>query len=132
MTPANRLLMVLLLPALLGMRDPFMPPEDKCQSDQLTQWRYQGFVTNKQRALALLRDGDNKWHRVAVDDLLAPGWRVLRFDAGELEVKTGPGCEPERWAWNRKKENNNEMDNAAAGSHDVPGAGRTKGDAGGG
>ncbi|VFS85583.1 Protein of uncharacterised function (DUF2531) [Raoultella planticola] len=35
-------LLPLSLPLLAGDRDPFLPPEDRCQTAQLAQWRYGG------------------------------------------------------------------------------------------
>ena len=37
-------LLPLPLSLLAGDRDPFLPPEDRCQTAQLAQWRYGGAV----------------------------------------------------------------------------------------
>jgi pilus assembly protein HofP len=44
--------MVLTLPLLLGMRDPFLPPEDRCAVSQMMLWHYQGMATPDKRATA--------------------------------------------------------------------------------
>lgn len=41
-------LLPLSLPLLAGDRDPFLPPEDRCQTAQLAQWRYGGAVGHPQ------------------------------------------------------------------------------------
>ena len=46
---------------LTGMRDPFRPPEDRCQIAELTQWHYRGMVGQGERVIAIISDSQHKW-----------------------------------------------------------------------
>jgi len=128
------LLAVLSLLMLTGMRDPFRQPEDSCHCAELTQWRYQGIVGKGGRSIGLLRDGERRWRRVELHDVLDTGWTVIRLDEQALTVNTGNGCDPQQWRWLRQGEVDEAMDTGGADSRSAPGNGRksAKRDAGGG
>ena len=86
---------------LLGMRDPFRPPDDRCAIGQLAQWRYQGRVSNL-NAVGLVQDERHRWLRVRPQMRFPAGWRVLSVNENELIVEVGEGCEPKEWRWQRK------------------------------
>lgn len=96
-------LLPLSLPLLAGDRDPFLPPEDRCQTAQLAQWRYGGAVGHPQYWVGYLLDHRNQWLRVRQDDALPGGWRIHVLTAERIEITTGPGCEPAHWEWLREK-----------------------------
>lgn len=96
-----RLLLLLWLLPLTGMRDPFQPPEDRCATGQLQVWRYQGIVSGTQ-TVGIVRDGQNHWRRVTQGDLLPTGWRIASLDETEMVINTGEGCEPQVWRWPRE------------------------------
>ena len=57
-------LLPLPLSLLAGDRDPFLPPEDRCQTAQLAQWRYGGAVGHRHYWVGYLLDHRNQWRRV--------------------------------------------------------------------
>ncbi|HHL0033880.1 HofP DNA utilization family protein [Enterobacter mori] len=96
-----RYLLLFSLLFLAGMRDPFQPPEDSCAVGQLARWRYQGMVSGGMET-GILRDGQQRWHRVKRDERLPPGWRVSKMDQQQLTVDVGDLCEPTQWTWQRE------------------------------
>lgn len=58
---------------LTGMRDPFRPPEDRCQIAELTQWHYRGMVGQGERVIAIISDSQHNWQRVEQRDVLENG-----------------------------------------------------------
>lgn len=86
---------------LTGMRDPFQPPEDNCAVGEFAQWRYQGMVSGNTDT-GILRDGQQRWHRVKRGERLAPGWRVNGMDLHQLTVNVGERCELKQWTWQRE------------------------------
>ena len=98
------------LSCLTGMRDPFLPQPDVCQTAQLTQWRYQGFVAVKGNVSGILRDGNGKWHRTGTGEPLPPGWRVGNITDQEMQIFTAAGCEPSQWRWTRQGDQHEAMD----------------------
>ncbi|WP_318375073.1 HofP DNA utilization family protein [Enterobacter sp.] len=102
--------------SLTGMRDPFLPPPDLCQTAQLTQWRYQGYVAMRGRAMGILRDGSGKWLRVSTGDRLPTGWRVGEITDLEIQILTAADCEPQQWRWTRQGDQHETMDRN---NHDV-------------
>ena len=96
-----RYLILFSLLFLTGMRDPFQPPEDSCAVGQLARWRYQGMVSGSMET-GILRDGQQRWHRVKRDERLPPGWRVSKMDQQQLTVDVGDLCEPTQWTWQRE------------------------------
>lgn len=45
MTVERWLLICVSVLMLTGMRNPFLPPEDRCQIAELSTWRFQGMVS---------------------------------------------------------------------------------------
>ncbi|TCW06033.1 pilus assembly protein HofP [Raoultella sp. BIGb0138] len=108
------LLWLLPLSLLADDRDPFLPPEDRCQTAQLAQWHYGGAVGNPQRWVGLLRDPGGKWRRVRGGESLPAGWRIRQLTTEKIEITTGPECEPLHWAWLRAEgDKNGAMDKPA-------------------
>lgn len=125
-----RLLILCSVLALTGMRDPFQPPEDRCATGQLAQWRYQGAINQ----VGLLQDGQKRWHRVKAGDALPTGWQVVSVNEKELIVALDKACEPTQWRWQREGTKNENRDNAFTDDAQQPGLGRSAkaGHAGGG
>ncbi|WP_434638419.1 HofP DNA utilization family protein [Klebsiella sp. I138] len=90
-------------PLLASDRNPFLPPEDRCQAAQLAQWRYGGAIGHPQYRVGYLQDPRGQWRRVRDDASLPAGWRIHLLTAQRLEITTGPGCEPAHWSWLREK-----------------------------
>lgn len=97
MESKSRAALVLLLPLLLGMRDPFIPPDDPCRTAQLSRWQYAGSVDSGQRQIAFLRDEKGKWRRIQREDVLMSGWRITEITTQSLTMETGEACEPSQW-----------------------------------
>lgn len=97
MQSKSRGVLVLFLPLLLGMRDPFVPVEDPCRTTQLSQLQYAGSMDSGQRQIAFLRDEKGKWRRVQREDVLMPGWRITEITMESLTIETGAACEPSQW-----------------------------------
>ncbi len=96
-----RVLILLSLLFLTGMRDPFFAPEDLCAAGQLGQWRYRGVISGSSD-ISLMQDGQKRWHRVKRQMRLTPGWRVSAIDKQQLTVDVGERCEPQQWTWQRE------------------------------
>ncbi|MRS91513.1 DUF2531 family protein [Enterobacteriaceae bacterium RIT714] len=86
---------------LTGMRDPFRPPDDRCAIGKLDRWRYQGAVRSVD-AVGMVKDEQDRWHRVRQADRLPEGWRVLVVNETEMVVEVGEGCDPKEWRWQRE------------------------------
>lgn len=100
---SKRILLVIMMVLMLtGMRDPFQPPADRCQTMQLTQWHYQGIVAMSGRATGIVRDATGKWRRVHEGERLPAGWRVAGFDNDEMRIAVGDTCLPQHWRWKRE------------------------------
>lgn len=97
-----RLFIALMLPVLLGARDPFQPPEDRCVIAKLPLWHYHGVIASQGRQIGLLRDAAGGWRRVRPETQLPGGWQVLQLNEQELLITTGSGCVPGRWRWPRE------------------------------
>lgn len=97
-----RWILVLVLPLLLGMRDPFQPPEDRCGMAKLPLWRYHGAIVSQGRQIGLLRDANGGWRRVQPETQLPVGWQIVLLTERELLITTGIGCVPEQWSWPRE------------------------------
>lgn len=110
MSVKGGLLLLVMLPLAIGMRDPFQPPEDRCQTAQLNRWRYQGVIAQASRQVGLLRDAQGKWRRVEAGSPLPTGWRVVQLSAQAADIETGAGCEPARWSWSREGEQHEDRD----------------------
>ncbi|HAT3953779.1 MULTISPECIES: HofP DNA utilization family protein [Enterobacteriaceae] len=124
------LAVIVAVPLLCGMRDPFVPIEDPCHHAQLSLWRYRGAAASGDRLIGIVQRGDDKWQRVEKDAVLHTGWRVLQVTPENLMVETGTGCEPQRWQWTREGTTKNEQDkpaNTAASGAAEPGEKRHAG-----
>lgn len=93
------LALLLVLPAVLGMRDPFLPPEDKCLGPQLALWHYHGLVQHGEAGVGIVVDAAGKWRRVQQGQRLETGWTVSRVQAEHIEIALSAGCEPAQWRW---------------------------------
>jgi len=105
--------LLLALPLLLGMRDPFQPLPDRCQTAALAQWRYQGFITVNGQRRGVLRNPEGRWHRVVAGESLPTGWRVVSVTAQTLQVATAAGCEPALWQWQRQGAKDEKVDSGS-------------------
>jgi pilus assembly protein HofP len=92
---------LLLLPLLLGMRDPFQAPVSRCPDAALSQWHYAGLVSGAV-PVGIVRDEKSRWLRVRRGDTLPQGWRVKVLDEKELVIDTSEVCEPPLWRWQRQ------------------------------
>jgi len=117
MNPERLLLITVALWLLTGMRDPFKPQPDLCQSAQLTQWHYQGVVITQHQAKGIVKDAAGTWRRVGVGEVLPAGWRIERITEEEIHLMTGAGCEPQQWQWKREGKQHEAMD--SGGNHTV-------------
>lgn len=109
----KRRALLLALPLLLGMRDPFQPLPDRCQTAALTHWRYQGFINVNGHRRGVLRTPEGRWHRAAAGESLPPGWRVVSVTEQTLQINTAAGCEPAQWQWQRQGVNNEKVDSGS-------------------
>ncbi|MEB6381236.1 DUF2531 family protein [Leclercia adecarboxylata] len=92
---------LLLLPLLLGMRDPFQAPVSRCPDATLNQWHYAGLVSGAV-PVGIVRDSSSRWLRVRRGDTLPQGWRVKALNEKELVIDTTEACEPPLWRWQRQ------------------------------
>lgn len=113
MIPDTRRVLLLALPLLLGMRDPFQPPPDRCQTAALAQWRFQGFITVNGHRRGMLRNPEGRWYRASAGESLATGWRVVSVTEQKLQIATAAGCEPAQWQWQRQGAEDENMDNGS-------------------
>lgn len=111
MIPDTRRVLLLALPLLLGMRDPFQPPPDRCQTAALAQWRFQGFITVNGHRRGMLRNPEGRWYRASAGESLATGWRVVSVTEQKLQIATAAGCEPAQWQRQGAEDEN--MDNGS-------------------
>ncbi|WP_324723132.1 HofP DNA utilization family protein [Lelliottia sp. JS-SCA-14] len=96
-----RVLLVCSLLLITGMRDPFRPPDDRCATGALGQWRYQGMLKGGS-AVGMVKDEQQRWHRVRLEERLPAGWQVLAVNETEMVIGLGEGCEPKEWRWPRE------------------------------
>ncbi len=89
------------LPALTGMRDPFQPPDMRCPDGKEGQWRYAGMVQGP-TTLGMVQDENARWLRVRVGDNLPTGWRVAAVNKQEMVIDALAECEPRLWRWPRE------------------------------
>lgn len=121
MTVERWLLALASILILTGMRNPFLPPEDHCQIAELSTWRYQGMVSQGERPIGIVQDGQHKWRRVERNDVLENGWTISQITAESLTLNTEKSCEPAQWQWQRQGAVNEAMDEMD--SHDADGRG---------
>ncbi|HBR6963143.1 TPA: HofP DNA utilization family protein [Klebsiella aerogenes] len=107
-------MLLLVCPLLTGARDPFLPVEDRCQTTQLTQWRYGGGTGHPALWLALIQDHTGQWRRVRRNDVLPGGWRIRQLTAETLTLEASAGCEPASWVWSRKGSQHDAKDKPVA------------------
>lgn len=108
------LLLLVTVPLLLGMRDPFRPPEDRCRLAELARWRYGGAAGEEGKLIGFIKDPGGRWHRVKRGGALEGGREVLTLTAQEMEIALDAECEPARWRW-LKEGARHEARNAAGG-----------------
>jgi len=124
---------LLLLPLLLGLRDPFQPPASRCPDATLRQWRYVGVVLGKV-PVAIVRDETSRWLRLRHGDTLTQGGRVRALDEKELVIDMPGACEPAEWRWQRQgtKQDENRDRGITADRQSGAGRGARPGESGGG
>lgn len=96
-----RCLMLCSLALLMGMRDPFRAPDDRCATGTLAFWRYQGIIQSGS-AVGIVKDEQDRWYRVRQEERLPTGWQVRVVNETEMVVGLGEGCEPKEWRWQRE------------------------------
>lgn len=111
------LLVCFSLLTLTGMRDPFKPPEDRCKTGELLQWRFQGAVSRGEKLIGIVKDSQQKWRRVEPHEPLDNGWRVSQLTTQTLTLELGENCEPSQWQWQRQGEKDEAMDSRDADDH---------------
>lgn len=99
--------LLICLPILLGMRDPFQPPQLNCPNGKAGEWRYAGIVAGK-LSLGIVRDTQGRWFRVRPGESLPTGWRVQTVNEKEIVIDTLAACEPQHWRWPREGTTKNE------------------------
>ena len=124
---------LLLLPLLLGLRDPFQPPVSRCPDAVLRQWRYVGVVLGTV-PVAIVRDETSRWLRLKRGDRLAQGGRVAALDEKELVIDMPGTCELAQWRWQRQgtKQDENRDRGITADGQSGAGRGAGPGESGGG
>ena len=107
-------LLLLLIPCVLGMRDPFEPPEDRCSVAQLTSWHYRGWISNGEKITGIVLDPSGKWLRINEGQKPGTQWTVSAISAGQMDITLSAGCEPRQWRWIKEGAKNESKDNATA------------------
>ena len=102
MTVERWLLACMSVLMLTGMRNPFLPPEDRCQIAELSTWRFQGMVSQGTRPIGIVQDSQKKWRRAKPNDVLKNGWTITQITAQNITLGTEKNCEPPRWQWQRQ------------------------------
>lgn len=121
-----RMAIVLSLPLLTAMRDPFQPPEDPCMSALLPQWRYQGYVGNGTHNIGIVQNPTGKWLRLSVGQRLPMNGKVARLEPDYLDIDSGAECHPPFRMWYQKGTKNDAMDTADRAVHPSPRRGKGK------
>ncbi|MDH1797962.1 DUF2531 family protein [Citrobacter sp. Cpo061] len=116
MTVERWLLICVSVLMLTGMRNPFLPPEDRCQIAELSTWRFQGMVSQGSRPIGIVQDSQKKWRRVKPNDVLKNGWTITQITAQNITLDTERNCEPPRWQWQRQGAVNEAMDSVDSNS----------------
>lgn len=119
-----RAVVLLILPALLGMRDPFAPVDDPCRGKQLHLWQYGGLVDARPRTIGFLRDEAGKWRRAELGMSLYEHWRISQVTADRLTVDSAEGCEPRQWHLIRGGLQNDKKDRPAGAADSTTADGR--------
>ncbi|MFP7261464.1 HofP DNA utilization family protein [Citrobacter portucalensis] len=118
MTVERWLLACMSVLMLTGMRNPFLPPEDRCQIAELSTWRFQGMVSQGTRPIGIVQDSQKKWRRVKPNDVLKNGWTITQITAQNITLGTEKNCEPPRRQWQRQGAVNEAMDSVDSNSAD--------------
>ncbi|HEX4503580.1 MAG TPA: HofP DNA utilization family protein [Scandinavium sp.] len=122
---SNRLalaVILLSLPWLVGLRDPFLPPVDRCAASQITIWHYRGMVSSGQLRVGMVVDAGGKWQRLAQGQRLENGWQVTGVEPEHMDMAAGVDCEPSQWRWLKEGTKNDSKSASgvtADGSHDL-------------
>lgn len=116
--------LLLLLPLLLGMRDPFKVPESRCPDAALSQWQYAGIVMGPV-PVGIVRDEQARWLRVRHGETLPTGGRVAALNEQELVIDTLGKCEPPLWRWQRQGTKQHEVRDSRTAAPRQPNAGST-------
>ena len=109
-----RALVLVFLPGLLGMRDPFQMPEDACSASQLSQWHYRGRVVLGEQVTGLVLDAAGKWRRLSPGQRLDNQWTVTGISQQQIDITLNPECEPSQWHWAKEGTNHDPKDFAGA------------------
>ena len=99
--------LLICLPMLLGMRDPFQPPQLNCPGGASDTWRYAGMVSGEM-PLGIVRDDNARWLRVRPGEPMPTGWQVVALNEKEIVIDTLAACEPQRRRWPREGTTPNE------------------------
>ncbi|ELY3983350.1 DUF2531 family protein [Cronobacter muytjensii] len=95
------LLLLVSLPAFAS-RDPFAPPQARCQLHQASLWRYGGMVQKGGAVRVLLQTPAKTWLRLSPGAMLPTGWQIIGADAVKATLKNGEGCRPSVLVWTLK------------------------------
>lgn len=110
MNPSRRWFLCLIVPLICGMRDPFAPVVDACQTAQFPLWHYRGVTQSAERLIGIVQNGEGKWQRIEQGKRLNTGWRVSEITYDNLTVDAGEGCEPRYGQWKRQGDRNDKKD----------------------
>ncbi|EMH4164629.1 DUF2531 family protein [Pluralibacter gergoviae] len=106
------LLMLLLLPVLTAMRDPFRPPEDRCRTAELSRWRYGGALGMAPQLTGFVQNAAGQWRRVKEGMPLEGGRKVRKITPDRLEIALNEGCDTPSWHWRKEGPKRNEQESA--------------------
>ena len=106
------LLMMLLLPVLTAMRDPFRPPEDRCRTAELSRWRYGGALGMAPQLTGFVQNASGQWRRVKEGMPLEGGRKVRKITPDRLEIALNEGCDTPSWHWRKEGPKRNEQESA--------------------
>ncbi|MCS2171171.1 DUF2531 family protein [Scandinavium sp. TWS1a] len=122
-----RVLFMLSLPYLLGMRDPFQQVEDPCATSEQTRWHYHGSVSNGTLRTGIVQVPGGKWRRLNQGQRLENGWTVADVQPGYMDITTGMDCEPSQWRWMKEGTKHDSKDASGLIADDLRGIGQGKG-----
>ncbi|MFK3663020.1 HofP DNA utilization family protein [Scandinavium sp. NPDC088450] len=109
-----RVLLLVFIPGLLGMRDPFQIPEDKCSVSQLAMWHYRGMADFGGLVTGIVQDAEGKWHRLRPGQQLENRWTVSGITLEQIDLTLNAECEPSQWRWVKEGTNHDSKDTARA------------------
>lgn len=122
-----RVLIMLALPYLLGMRDPFQPIEDPCATSQQTLWHYRGSVSHGALQMGIVLEPGDKWRRLKQGQRLENGWTVTDVQPDYMDITTGQDCEPSQWRWMKEGTKHDSKDASGVTADGLRGIGQGKG-----